>query len=504
MALLPLAFLLLALTHGLLNATNAIRVEKYNAAALPNGMDVGDGTVLERKRRQSTNATITSSGDDGSAAAADDHALPFPQPHPNVTALSSPSDSDEGSTIIGAVSTADFQGSSAAPQAQNDAGPFGNEAAKSLPDAAAKAADFDPSDTPSSRRGTHGGATTREHSKAARGQQGGECGQKMFCGCKDRMRRSHPELCKVTVAQCEKTFCNPLCLRMAWAPRVWANCDKVPSWAGCALFAEELEEASEAIAAQFRAHVCSRELSCCGAGAVSARSDDAPKRHVSHLNGDVEGSAPAVHAAEGAEARLMEWVENRVFGDRWPESRLPVRSCREAPEAARAASCALCRGVVEAELGLDPSRCLPPSKDLTDVTPLSLHERCLFLSDRVSARQERLRHELSARTCACAGCCEGQCFFEPRAGPGDRDWLGEMVERISGQIAADINIFGARKRRDPRDGSAEESNDKSNDVGTATAAGRGSLGQAKNGTAATWGARAEGGIGNSTSSSNEL
>eukprot|EP00941_MAST-03F_sp_MAST-3F-sp1_P006060 g6060.t1 len=244
----------------------------------------------------------------------------------------------------------------------------------------------------------------------------GECGQKSFCHCKDSVRRTHPELCKATVTQCERSFCNPLCLRMAWKPLVWADCSKIPSWKGCPLFAEELADAAEAITAQFRALICSSEFSCCGVTA-----------NITNSGAGVNYAVPD----EAAGRRLLDWVENKVFGQNYPLSRLPISSCKNAPRESRQASCTLCKEVIQVKLDLAQERCLPPKKALNDVAPFSLHERCLFLADRIASREEEFVHMLQKEVCSCAGCCPGECFFRLKE---PEDWMGNLVENLTKEM----------------------------------------------------------------------
>ena len=86
-----------------------------------------------------------------------------------------------------------------------------------------------------------------------------------FCKCHKDIAAKHPALCTSIIAQCRKSFCRPLCLRMAWKPTINVRCDLAPEWKECRAFKYQVKQAEKAITAQFQAHVCSDfELGCCG------------------------------------------------------------------------------------------------------------------------------------------------------------------------------------------------------------------------------------------------
>ena len=211
-----------------------------------------------------------------------------------------------------------------------------------------------------------------------------EVGMKAFCRCPLDIERKHPDLCKKVLTQCRTSFCKPLCLRMAWGSRVKVHCEKAPDWRGCRDFAEEIGRAEKAIAAQFQAHVCSSQLACC--------------RNYT---------------------KLVDWVENQVYGTTYPHAALPVPTC--APRAGMTAErhhtmCEACEQVIEVDIDTDEqSRCVPRSSSLKKITPMSLHERCLFMSDMISNIKDKLLRELRRTVCRCAGCCHGGCYFQEKS-----------------------------------------------------------------------------------------
>ena len=54
-----------------------------------------------------------------------------------------------------------------------------------------------------------------------------------FCKCHQDIASKHPALCNSIVKQCKKSFCNPLCLRMAWKPTIDVKCELAPEWKEC-------------------------------------------------------------------------------------------------------------------------------------------------------------------------------------------------------------------------------------------------------------------------------
>lgn len=187
---------------------------------------------------------------------------------------------------------------------------------------------------------------------------------------------------------------------MAWEPKIRADCSKIPQWVGCSRFAEELRQVERAITAQFQAYVCSTELGCCN-----------------------------------NMTRLVDWVEGHVYGDQYPRSLLPTPSCKAATGRSKqmaATTCSMCEASIDVTFDLDTSRCLPKNGKLRDVVPLSLHERCLFLADKIGTNQHKLKEVLRKQACSCAGCCgEGECFFRER----DHDWLASIVEAVHSEFS---------------------------------------------------------------------
>lgn len=249
-------------------------------------------------------------------------------------------------------------------------------------------------------------------------------GKLAFCKCRGGVAQQHPQLCKDIVAQCQKSFCQPLCLRMAWKPTIRVRCDLAPEWAECKHFREQVMTAAKAITAQFQAHVCSElELGCCT-----------------------------------NETKLLNYVENHVFADLYPRGHLPIDMClseeerrmhahlspttsaeeavermlhpeQAKPRRSRHDLCLLCEKVIETDIDThEDTVCIPPHSSLKKVIPNSLHERCLFLADMIGNMKSRLVAQFREEVCSCTGCCNGGCYFHTKA---HEPWLHAMVEDIT-------------------------------------------------------------------------
>ena len=259
-------------------------------------------------------------------------------------------------------------------------------------------------------------------------------GMDAFCKCRGNLEKKNPKLCKDIVKQCRKSFCRPLCLRMAWTTRIQIHCELAPEWTECRAFREQVIKAEEAIQTHFQAHVCSaREMGCCH-----------------------------------NETKLLNHVENRHYADTYPVGKLPVAMCRTYEERdahdilglehrfakknhrvsvedllardktekenkksnhTRAQLCDLCERVIHTEvITNEDTTCIPPRSTLKKVMPNSLHERCLFMADMVGNMKERLAHELRENVCSCVGCCDGGCYYSRAE---HKPWLMDLVEKLT-------------------------------------------------------------------------
>jgi len=217
-------------------------------------------------------------------------------------------------------------------------------------------------------------------------------GREAFCDCKADIERSNPILCKNILRQCAESFCNPICLRMGWEILIDVDCGRTPGWRGCRAFQEQMHKSQRAISAQFQAHVCSQDLDCCR-----------------------------------NETRLVNWVEDHVYADLYPNSHLPLQACAEGAASAKVDVCAMCNAAVTVDILADERRCIPSHMKTKDIMPGGVHERCLFLSDLIANRRDALVEELQGAICSCAGCCEGGCYYKEH----DQDeWLSSILDHI--------------------------------------------------------------------------
>jgi len=161
----------------------------------------------------------------------------------------------------------------------------------------------------------------------------------VFCKCKFSEANGNAglkELCPGISAQCKKSFCNPLCLRMAWKPKISVNCDAAKTWSWCPKFAAQVEVAKKAIGAHFQAFTCL----------------------------DLHFCSP--------EDGVNDWVENHSFGNQYPKHHLPISACvhDQANDEQNNMLCQACERVLDIEV--ERGECLPQYKTLH---PGSIQER---------------------------------------------------------------------------------------------------------------------------------
>lgn len=297
-----------------------------------------------------------------------------------------------------------------------------------------------------------------------------------FCQCKRDLEEAHPELCRSIVTQCRESFCRPLCLRMAWGVTIHVRCDRAPAWRGCRAFAREIKLAEKAISAQFQAHVCANRLGCC---TNATRLVDWVETHVfadqypnallpvasctaaaSPASVEAAAAGAAAEASENPEIAGFDATMDKYVGDAATAAALRAAGLgsheEEAStpeglkEKARAegearARCGMCERVLDVEVHtFEKENCSPraPSGDVAGVParllqPLSMHERCLYLSDMVGNLRASLQAELRENVCSCAGCCAGGCFFREKK----QDWLKQVVEDVTASLIEEHESF---------------------------------------------------------------
>lgn len=215
-------------------------------------------------------------------------------------------------------------------------------------------------------------------------------------------------MCPGITEQCRRSFCKPLCLRMAWQPRIVVRCEEAPTWKWCPKFKAQVEHAHRAVAAQFQAFTCANLHFC------------------------------------GENDHLTDWVENHSFGDQYPRHHLPVPACKHesaTPEQTEML-CDACERVVDVEILR--GECMPQFKLLQ---PGSLQERCLYLADVIGNRKDDLVREFRKLICPCLGCCPGKCLFRNV----EENWLKDLVASVQQKVTAQLELGSTATKHKDKD-----------------------------------------------------
>ena len=109
-----------------------------------------------------------------------------------------------------------------------------------------------------------------------------------FCSdCHHDLKSHDASLCTTILNQCKKSFCKPLCLKLGWKVSVDVDCTgmEAENLKQCTLLSSQVQEAAGALSAQLQGYACSSVLNCC--------TDSAP---------------------------LVDWVENHVYADKYPDA----------------------------------------------------------------------------------------------------------------------------------------------------------------------------------------
>ena len=200
--------------------------------------------------------------------------------------------------------------------------------------------------------------------------------------------------------ECQKMFCDPLCLESTWACDIVANgIFKVAS----------RSPFKDALCAQFIAWGCS---------------DD---------------SGPTAKCCDYKDEMLYRWVEDRLYGDDFPQVHLPMGICTHDPTDKDKSDlfCARCKANVVVTLKNRLDQCEDTGADGADYsmdsvqklwepwtlkpmavagTHRTLHERCQSLQEKMESILPKLTDKVNARVCECMGCCKPKdnkdwCFF---------------------------------------------------------------------------------------------
>eukprot|EP00743_Colponemidia_sp_Colp-15_P009178 GILK01010015.1.p1 GENE.GILK01010015.1~~GILK01010015.1.p1 ORF type:complete len:295 (-),score=30.53 GILK01010015.1:499-1383(-) len=230
-------------------------------------------------------------------------------------------------------------------------------------------------------------------------------GREQFCNLCHQSTTIPKDVCDTLQTQCRKSFCKPICLRMAFDPVITVRCEKAPLWKDCEVFKKELKLRDTSVLAQFRAHICGGLLGCCS---------DA--------------------------SELTAWLDPHIAGDRTGHHVLPLPSCElsrtketAADDVARTmpSVCAMCRAAVDFQIRSGENCVREESKD-KDVLPFSLQQRCHFVADLAGNLPLPIVRHLKSRVCSCAGCCADEgCFYQH-----DEDaWIHSLMREMEDKIA---------------------------------------------------------------------
>jgi hypothetical protein len=252
---------------------------------------------------------------------------------------------------------------------------------------------------------------TKEHDFAFSEVRAGNEAHEIFCQCRFNEKtdgRGLAEMCPGITQQCKTSFCKPLCLRMAWQPRIDYKCERAKTWSWCERFAVQARAAEKAITAQFQAFTC--------------------------MN---------LHFCNETE-HVYQWIENHAYGNQYPRHHLPIDACslnKNATQQQTDLLCKACERVVD--VSIERGECLPQFRQLV---PGSLQERCLYMADAIGQRKSELMADLKASVCSCLGCCgTGKCIFRNP----EENWLSDLVADVSAKVTAQLELDGWATYRHP-------------------------------------------------------
>ena len=200
--------------------------------------------------------------------------------------------------------------------------------------------------------------------------------------------------------ECKKMYCNPLCLESTWE---------------CAIVSKDIFKVAsvspykEALCAQFIAWGCS---------------DD---------------SGPTASCCDLKDEMLYRWVEDRLYGDDYPQAHLPMQVCTHDPTDKEKSDlfCSKCKANVVVTLKNRDDLCEDTGAGEADWSETSvqklwepwtlkpmavagthrtLHERCVALQEKMESILPKLTAKVNERVCECMGCCAPKdnndwCYF---------------------------------------------------------------------------------------------
>eukprot|EP01006_Ploeotia_vitrea_P042407 TRINITY_DN66623_c7_g2_i1.p1 TRINITY_DN66623_c7_g2~~TRINITY_DN66623_c7_g2_i1.p1 ORF type:complete len:223 (+),score=101.64 TRINITY_DN66623_c7_g2_i1:25-669(+) len=174
-------------------------------------------------------------------------------------------------------------------------------------------------------------AKTEDKEKTKTEVREGDEAHDIFCKCNlnylGGTAHGLAELCPGISRQCRRSFCKPLCLRMAWKPKLHVDCEQAKGWNWCPKFAAQVRRAARAVTSQFQAFTC--------------------------LD---------LHFCNETTNHISTWVENHSFGNHFPKHKLPIDACShaDATVAQKETLCDACERVVSVEI--ERGQCLPQFK----------------------------------------------------------------------------------------------------------------------------------------------
>jgi hypothetical protein len=200
--------------------------------------------------------------------------------------------------------------------------------------------------------------------------------------------------------ECQKMFCDPLCLQSTWSCEIVANgLFKVAS----------ISPFKESLCAQFIGWGCS------------------------------DASGPTAKCCDYKDEMLYRWVEDRMYGDDYPQAHLPMGVCTHdaADKVVSDLKCEQCKANVVVTLKNRADQCEDTGAGHADwseetvqkfwepqtLLPMAnagthrtLHERCTKLQEKMEEILPKLTAKVNDRVCECMGCCAPKdnndwCFF---------------------------------------------------------------------------------------------
>lgn len=186
---------------------------------------------------------------------------------------------------------------------------------------------------------------------------------------------------------------------MAFTPQIEVDCSAVPNWHYCQQFKQQVTYATEAITAQFKAHLCLQ-------------------------NGYCQRSTT-----------LIDWIENHSFGHHYPEHILPISTCfpHHHDMKIQQATCSACKQVVTVSLKRGSCQLSDEEGFEYGHSISGLQRRCEAVADYMSSKAHSILTELNTNICDCLGCCgTRKCYFPN----GEAAWMKNLIDNVKRDVEA--------------------------------------------------------------------